>query len=99
MHLEVLTPDEVLFKGSINSIVLPGLDGSFGVLNRHAAMIAGLKKGPVKVEQTVGENQPDVVGDFEGRLNAEHQSDATFTFEIKGGVVEVKDNKVIVLAE
>jgi len=99
MRLEVLTPDEILFKGEINSIVLPGLDGSFGVLNNHAAMIAGLKEGPVKVEQTVGTNKPDVVGDFEGRLNAEHQNDAVFIFDIRGGVCEVKDNKVIVLAE
>jgi len=68
MHLEVLTPDETLFKGTVNTIVLPGLDGSFGVLNNHAPMISALKEGIVKVEQTIGENKPDIIGDFEGRL-------------------------------
>lgn len=96
MILEVITPDEMLFKGDVSHVVLPGLDGSFGVLNAHAPMISGLGAGTVKVEQNVAENQSkeDV-----GRYNKEHKNDATFTFDIKGGVMEVKDNKIMVLAE
>ena len=37
MLLEVITPDELLFKGSVTHVQLPGLDGSFGVLNNHAS--------------------------------------------------------------
>lgn len=99
MTLEVLTPDKLLFKGNVKQVVLPGLDGSFGVLDNHAPMISALKKGTVKVEQNLGENKGDLFGDFEAELNKKHKDDAEFTFEINGGVIEVKENKMIVLAE
>lgn len=95
MLLEVITPDELLFKGSVSQVVFPGLDGSFGVLDNHASMISALTKGKVKVDQNVSENG----GEEGGRLNNEHKSDSSFSFDINGGVVEVRENKVIVLAE
>ncbi|MGL4597975.1 MAG: ATP synthase F1 subunit epsilon [Bacteroidia bacterium] len=78
MLLEIITPDKNLFTGEIKSVSLPGLDGSFGVLNKHAAMISALKKGRIKV------------------IDAQQQ---TQTFDINGGVAEVFQNKIIVLAE
>jgi F-type H+-transporting ATPase subunit epsilon len=97
MLLEVITPDELLYKGNVSHVVLPGLDGSFGILNQHAPMISALAKGLVKVDQNVTENVDEDV--YNGKLNVTHKSDATFSFEIKGGVIEVKDNKIMVLAE
>ena len=96
MTLEVITPDEMLFKGNVTQVVLPGLDGSFGVLSNHAPMISGLGEGIVKVEQIVADNQGE---ENTGKYNEEHKNDQTFTFDIKGGVMEVKDNKIMVLAE
>ncbi len=49
MHLEIITPDKKLYSGEIKSAVLPGTDGRFGVLNKHASMISTLKKGKIKV--------------------------------------------------
>ena len=49
MNLEIITPDKKLYNGEIKSIKLPGKDGSFGLLNRHAPIIAALKKGVIKV--------------------------------------------------
>ncbi len=49
MHLEIVTPDKTIFEGEANLVQLPGLDGSFEVLNNHAPMIAGLTKGRVKI--------------------------------------------------
>lgn len=97
MLLEVITPDELLYKGNVNHVVLPGLDGQFGVLNLHAPMISALAKGSVKVDQKVSENNNTEL--YNGKLNAKHKSDASFTFEINGGVIEIKDNKIMVLAE
>lgn len=94
MILEVLTPDEILFTGNISQVVLPGLDGSFGILDSHAPLISALANGTVKVDQNTEENKS-----FKGRLNTEHKTDAQFTFTIKGGVVEVKDNRILLLAE
>ena len=78
MKLEIITPDKKLFEGSVRSAVFPGSEGSFGVLNDHAAMIATLKAGKIEL--------------FEENNNK-------LEFSVKGGVVEVLNNKVTVLAE
>jgi F-type H+-transporting ATPase subunit epsilon len=49
MYLEIITPDKKLFEGEAKALTVPGSDGSLGVLNNHAPMIASLKKGKVKV--------------------------------------------------
>ncbi len=49
MYLEIITPEKKLFSGDVESVKLPGADGSFGVLNNHAPIIATLKKGTVKI--------------------------------------------------
>jgi F-type H+-transporting ATPase subunit epsilon len=97
MLLEIITPDELLYKGNVSHVVLPGLDGSFGILNMHAPLISALAKGQVKIDQNVSENSNEDL--YHGKLNSKHKNDASFTFEINGGVIEVKDNKIIVLAE
>lgn len=96
MILEVITPDEVLYKGNVSQVILPGLDGSFGILNSHAPLISALAEGNVRVDQNVAENNNE---DFNGSLNAKFKADNQFNFDIKGGVVEVIDNKILVLAE
>ena len=96
MLLEVITPDQMLFKGSVTHVVLPGLDGKFGVLSNHAPMISALTEGEMKVEQVIEENKGE---ECDGKYNEEHKNDQMFTFTIKGGVMEVKDNKIMVLAE
>ncbi len=49
MKIEIITPDTTIYEGEVSLAQLPGLDGSFEVLNNHAPMIAALKKGRVKV--------------------------------------------------
>jgi F-type H+-transporting ATPase subunit epsilon len=76
MQLEIITPDQTLFSGEAEVITLPGIDGSFQILNNHAPMIAGLKGGTVRVKAEGNEEN----------------------FPITGGIVEVLNNKAIVLA-
>jgi F-type H+-transporting ATPase subunit epsilon len=49
MKLEIITPDKKLFEGEAKSLTVPGSEGSLGILNNHAPMIASLKKGTVKI--------------------------------------------------
>ena len=49
MKLEIITPDKKLFEGSVKSAVFPGSEGSFGVLDNHAPMIATLRSGKVEL--------------------------------------------------
>ena len=79
MKLEILTPDRVVFTGeNITLVQLPGIDGSFEIMNDHAPLISVLKKGEIKVLTKDGGPQ---------------------FFSINGGVIEVLNNKVQVLAE
>jgi len=52
MKLEIITPDKKLFEGDVKSAVFPGSEGSFGVLDNHAPMIATLKAGKVELTES-----------------------------------------------
>ncbi len=52
MTLEILTPETKLYSGEIYGIQLPGVAGSFEVLNKHAPIVAALGKGIIKVLKT-----------------------------------------------
>lgn len=49
MLLEILTPEKKLYTGEVYGIQLPGVDGSFEILDRHAPLIAALGEGKMKV--------------------------------------------------
>ena len=49
MNLEILTPDKKLFSGDVYGVQLPGISGSFELLDRHAPMVSALKAGNLKI--------------------------------------------------
>ncbi len=49
MTLEILTPEKKIFSGEVYGIQLPGITGSFEVLDKHAPMVSALKAGKLKV--------------------------------------------------
>lgn len=49
MTLEILTPEKKLFSGEVYGVQMPGISGSFEVLDKHAPMVSALKEGRVKV--------------------------------------------------
>lgn len=80
MQIEILTPEKKLFAGNAYGIQLPGVGGSFEVLEKHAPMVSALGAGVVKI-----------LLDKSGKNNN--------AFSIKGGFIEVLNNKVTVLLE
>jgi F-type H+-transporting ATPase subunit epsilon len=52
MKLEIITPDKKLYEGEVKSAVFPGSEGSFGVLDGHAPMIATLRSGKVQLTES-----------------------------------------------
>jgi len=62
MEIEILTADKSIFSGEASLASFPGKDGSFGVMNNHAPMIAALKKGNIIVTTTAGEQSFEVQG-------------------------------------
>ncbi len=89
MLLEIITPEKSLFKGEVNSVSLPGLDGVFQVLNHHAPIISSLKSGELRFEAA----NPVEATEF---LQV---SGTAVSVQIKGGVAELNNQKLIVLAE
>ena len=80
MQIEILTPEKKLFAGNAYGIQLPGVGGSFEVLEKHAPMVSALGNGVVKILlDKIGKNN--------------------HAYTIKGGFIEVLDNKVTVLIE
>jgi F-type H+-transporting ATPase subunit epsilon len=49
MTLEILTPEQKLFSGEVYGVQMPGISGSFEVLDRHAPLVSALKAGRLKV--------------------------------------------------
>ena len=49
MTLEILTPEKKIFSGSVYGVQLPGIDGLFEVLEKHAPLVSALSKGTLKI--------------------------------------------------
>ncbi len=52
MTLEILTPETKIYSGEVYGIQLPGIAGSFEVLDKHAPIVAALGKGNIKILKT-----------------------------------------------
>ncbi len=57
MHLQLITPEKILFEGEATYIGIPGTEGDFGVLDGHAPTISTLKEGVVTVDLAGGEHK------------------------------------------
>ncbi|PLX05657.1 MAG: ATP synthase F1 subunit epsilon [Marinilabiliales bacterium] len=62
MKLEIITPDKTIYNGDAELVQLPGIDGSFEILNNHAPMISALKKGEIKVKKSTGDEFFEING-------------------------------------
>ncbi len=49
MIVEIISPDKVLFSGISKIVQLPGIDGSFEIMNNHAPLVSILVKGKIKL--------------------------------------------------
>jgi F0F1-type ATP synthase epsilon subunit len=48
MTLEILTPERKLFSGEVYGVQMPGISGSFEVLDKHAPLVSALKLAALK---------------------------------------------------
>lgn len=56
-HLTVLKQDGKVFEGDVLHVRAPGAHGSFGVLARHAPMVAELGVGELRVRLAEGDGE------------------------------------------
>lgn len=77
LTLEVATPSRSLIAEQVDEVVVPGIEGYFGVLPGHAALLT-----------TLG------IGELTYRIGRDERHAA-----VSGGFCEVRNDKVIVLAD
>jgi len=92
MYLEIVSPEATLFSGEVTSVTVPGVDGEFQMLNNHAPVVSLLQEGNVKVDG-------NIVIDEDHASKFSQDADGKTILPIASGTVEMKDNKVIVLAD
>ncbi|MDC6404463.1 MULTISPECIES: F0F1 ATP synthase subunit epsilon [Maribacter] len=92
MYLEIVSPEATLFSGEVISVTVPGINGEFQMLQNHAPIVSLLQEGKVKVKGTM-----HIEEDYASKFAKDQ--DGNTVLEISSGTVELKDNKVIVLAD
>ncbi|WP_295418514.1 ATP synthase F1 subunit epsilon [Sulfurovum sp.] len=54
MKLEIVTPNGVIFDAEVKQVTLPGSEGEFGVLPKHATLVSLLDTGVIVIEKADG---------------------------------------------
>jgi F-type H+-transporting ATPase subunit epsilon len=90
MFIEIVSPEKTIFTGDVSSVYLPGSEGFFQILDNHAPIVSTLKKGTIELS-----------GEFDSELsqNLSLQGNSKASLDIESGVVEMKNNKLIILVD
>ncbi|NEV92674.1 hypothetical protein G3567_00760 [Psychroflexus sp. YR1-1] len=91
MHLEIVSPEQIILSDEVKSVSVPGISGEFQILDNHAPVVSVLKKGSIKLDSSV--TLP------KGSKDQFYKEDSKLYFDISGGVIELKDNKVVILID
>ena len=75
--LEIVTPERLAFSDTVDSVVVPGIEGELGILPHHAPLLSMLGLGELRIRRGGSEE----------------------SFAIVGGFVQVRPDKVVVMAE
>lgn len=92
MYLEIVSPEATLFSGEVESVTVPGINGEFQMLTDHAPIVSLLQAGLVKIGG-------DVTLEEEYEDKFEKDASGKTTLSIQSGTIELKGNRVIVLAD
>jgi F-type H+-transporting ATPase subunit epsilon len=64
LNLEIITPEKLALRESVDEVVVPGLDGELGILPEHTPVISQLKTGILVYRQGNERKQMHVSGGF-----------------------------------
>ncbi len=92
MFLEIVSPEATLFAGDVTSVTVPGINGEFQMLTDHAPIVSLLQEGNVQIEGNVSIDEA-----HESKFSTD--ANGKTVLAISSGTIEMKDNRVIVLAD
>ena len=64
LTLKIVSPESRPYDGEVESVKVPGILGSFEILNNHAPIISALQKGIVEYVNKDGRHQLEINGGF-----------------------------------
>lgn len=56
-HFELVSPEKILFKDEVESVVIPAGEGEMTILEKHAPVMTALRPGVVTVAQAGGKTR------------------------------------------
>ncbi len=92
MYLEIISPEAKLFTGEVESLTLPGTNGSFQLLENHAPIVSTLQEGAVKIKGNI-----TISDTYQNQFESISKEETLFT--ISSGTIEMRDNKIILLSD
>jgi len=64
LHLEIVTPERLVYSDDVDGVQVPGSDGELGILPHHAPLIATLGSGELRIKKGGSEESIAVIGGF-----------------------------------
>ena len=64
LHLEIVTPERLVFDETVDGVTLPGSEGELGVLPHHAPLVSTLGVGELRIRVGGQEEWFAIVGGF-----------------------------------
>ena len=64
LHFSLVSPERELYSGDVDQVVVPGLDGQFGVLSQHSAVMTVIQPGAIRILDGASERRIYVGGGF-----------------------------------
>ena len=92
MYLEIISPEATLFTGEVESLTLPGTNGSFQLLENHAPIVSTLQAGVVKIKGTIS-----IAENVQDQFDSVSKEETLYT--ISSGTIEMRKNKIILLSD
>lgn len=64
LELTIVTPQGEAYSGPVDSVVLPGSEGDFGVLPQHERLLTALRAGEVEIKAPTGTRKATISDGF-----------------------------------
>ena len=77
IHLDIVTPERLVYSDEVDEVVAPGSQGELGILPHHAPLLTTLGLGELRIRKGGTEE----------------------SFAIIGGFLQVRPDRVVVMAE
>jgi len=62
IHCEIITAERIVFKGDVDMVVAPGIDGQLGILPHHAPLMTALSIGELVLHMAGQEDTVMAIG-------------------------------------